>query len=155
MKQNIYITIENRLIRPAKWERQITFSDWQHHCLLPSVTPSIFSSKPPTANQVKPLKWIHSNLNYPVRTKECLYKKREKNGEKRHSSHVGSGWSTPQHCMRTREWQAGQPKVEPWGYVLRGHLAGVGVFSLLQPPGNSLTWSSGDSRSTFVFSDSK
>lgn len=50
------------------------------HC--PSCQSSLALNSPPPTPQLQTPKWKQSYLNYPIRTKESLYKKRDKRGEK-------------------------------------------------------------------------
>lgn len=96
---------------------------------------SLFTHNP----QLKCPKWKHSDLNYPIRTKEPLPKKRDKRGKKMHSNHVGSGFATTKYCMWKGNGRQANQKYRPGALVLCGQWERVGFSTTYRPPGNRQT----------------
>lgn len=103
---------------------------------------SIFTHSPkqPPHPQLQTPKWKHSYLNYPIRTKELLYKKK---GQKEGGGAFQSCWfrlCNAKILHVKEERQAIAPKVSPPGCGFVWSVTEGGVFYHLQPPGNKTVW---------------
>lgn len=90
---------------------------------------SIFTHNPkqPAHLRLNSPKWKHSLLNYPIRTKKPLYKKKGQRRRKKHSNHVGSGFAIPKCCMWKGNGRQAHQKYRPKALVLCGQCERVGT----------------------------